>query len=151
MIENSRRIMRDLNIISRCLYNIREAQFKKFGLTRAQHTFLSRIQENEGINQEDLSFLLKMDKTTTSKGLKKLEALGLIKRVRSKTNHRSWELYTTEAFNVKRTALDEVINSSVDFEFLELSNDELDQLDSLLQKVKTQVFKEWEQMKKNEL
>ena len=72
-VKELRQITRCMLDICRCLDTIREGQFLKYGLTRGQHSFLTRIHENPGINQESLSSLLKVDRSTTAKALKKAD------------------------------------------------------------------------------
>lgn len=91
-----RKITRCMLDICRCLDAIREGQFAKFGLTRGQHSFLTRISENPGINQENLSYLLKVDRSTTAKALKKLIEKGYIKKIHPENNKKEWILFVTE-------------------------------------------------------
>lgn len=146
--KNNRVTMRRLTSISRCLSYIREVQFKEFGMTRGQHSFCSRIYENPGINQDELSYLLKMDKTTTSKAIKKLIEKNFVKRVRSKSNHRAWELYTTEKFSRIRDEINEVVYYSINNTFKGVTQEEINQLDRILEKMQDNIFLEWENIKK---
>lgn len=97
--------------ICRCLDAIREGQFVKFGLTRGQHSFLTRIAENPGINQENLSYILKVDRSTTAKALKKLIDKGYIKKVHPENNKKEWILFITEEGKALNDSMeDSVIN-----------------------------------------
>ena len=49
-----------------------------------------------GINQNDLSLLLKVDKSTTAKAVQKLTAAGYINRQRSSEDQRHCQLFPTE-------------------------------------------------------
>ena len=93
--------MREIGAISRCIQTINDNKFKQFNLERGQFVFLTRICENEGISQIDLSNMLKVDKATTTKAIQKLEDKGLIERKRDKIDKRMWRLYPkTEAFDL---------------------------------------------------
>lgn len=60
-----------------------------------QFIFLLSIDEHEGISQKELSKLIKIDKTTTTKALKKLEDEGYISRVQDLSDRRYYKLYLT--------------------------------------------------------
>ena len=62
-------ILREIGTLSRCIHFISDVKFKEISLQKGQFTFLTRICENQGINQIDLSNLLKVDKTTTTKAI----------------------------------------------------------------------------------
>lgn len=91
-----RKILREIVTISRCVTAIRNEEFKEVNLTRGQHAFLIRVMENPGISQEDLSYMLRTDKTTTAKALRKLEDKKYIRKEKSKSDKRSWEIYPTD-------------------------------------------------------
>lgn len=118
--------------VCRCLDTIRENQFAKFGLTRGQHSFLARIGENPGINQENLSFLLKVDRSTTAKALKKLQDKGYIQKKHPENNKKDWILFVTE----EGRALWEEMEASVNGVFPDLyagvSEKEFQLLDQIL-------------------
>jgi DNA-binding MarR family transcriptional regulator len=93
--------LREIGAISRCIQTINDSKFKQFNLERGQFVFLTRICENEGISQIDLSNMLKVDKATTTKAIQKLEDKGLIERKRDKIDKRMWRLYPKpEAFDL---------------------------------------------------
>ena len=108
-VKELRQITRGMLDICRCLDTIREGQFLKYGLTRGQHSFLTRIHENPGINQENLSFLLKVDRSTTAKALKKLTEKGYIKKIHPPHNKKDWILFVTE----EGAALDDSMDAAV--------------------------------------
>lgn len=146
-ISKNRAIIRKFNVISRCLSYVREVQFSEFGISRAQQTFCSRIYENPGISQNALSYLLKMDKTTTSKSIKNLIDLGFVIRHKSKDNLKEWKLYTTEKFDNMRHDLDEVISQTNSKILANLEKEELEQLDQILDKIRDNIYSEWERIK----
>ena len=88
-----RKILRSIATISRCITYIRGRQFKSLGLNQGQHAFLTRVMENHGINQEEVSYMLKVDKTTSAKALNKLQAKGFITKKRSLIDKRMYNLY----------------------------------------------------------
>jgi DNA-binding MarR family transcriptional regulator len=69
---------------------------KPYGIGSGQYIFLINIHENQGISQKELSKLVKIDKATTAKALKKLEGNEYIYRVIDKEDKRYNKLYVTE-------------------------------------------------------
>jgi len=67
-----------------------------YGLGSGQYVFLGTLAQHEGISQKDLSQLIKIDKTTTAKALKKLEKEGYIYRLQDQNDKRYNQLYLTE-------------------------------------------------------
>ena len=78
-------LLRDIGTLARTIHYLHDLHFKELALQRGQFIFLTRICENTGINQNDLSLLLKVDKSTTAKAVQKLTAAGYINRQRSGT------------------------------------------------------------------
>ena len=76
-------LLRDIGTLARTIHYLHDLHFKELALQRGQFIFLTRICENTGINQNDLSLLLKVDKSTTAKAVQKLTAAGYINRQRS--------------------------------------------------------------------
>lgn len=92
----SKEILREIGKIYRALNSFSDFLMKSINLEKGQYQFLVRIQENEGINQQDLSSILLVDKTTTAKAVNKLVAKGyIIKKVKEK-DKRNFKLYLTE-------------------------------------------------------
>ncbi len=69
-------ILRDIGMIARALDSISNIEFKEVDLTRGQYLYLVRICENPGIIQEKLAEMIKVDRTTTARAIKKLESMG---------------------------------------------------------------------------
>ena len=143
----ARKINREIMTISRCISYIRNIQFKKHGIGRGQHAFLTRIYENPGINQEELSYMLKIDKTTVAKSLKRLEKNGFINKIKSKEDGRQCLLYPSDKLLSIYSDLEEMIISTCDNMTSEFTEEESEQLLILLQKVKNNVNIDWERVK----
>ena len=60
-------ILREIGIIARALDSIANIEFRDIDLARGQYLYLVRIAENPGIIQEELSDLLKVDRSTVSR------------------------------------------------------------------------------------
>ena len=73
-------ILREIGIIARALDSIANIEFRDLNLARGQYLYLVRIAEQPGIIQEELSELLKVDRSTVARSVKKLEERGLIQQ-----------------------------------------------------------------------
>ena len=142
-------ILREIGMISRALDSIANIEFKEFDLTRGQYLYLIRICENPGIIQEKLADMIKVDRTTASRAIKKLEASGFIEKREStpptersngsslrKKEKQSHQTSAEENEHSERVALQG------------LSEDESALLIDLLQKVRKNVEGDWEYVKK---
>ncbi|HAO6014532.1 TPA: winged helix-turn-helix transcriptional regulator [Listeria monocytogenes] len=89
-------ILRDIGVIARALDSISNIEFKELNLAKGQFIYLVRICENQGIIQEKLVDILKIDRTTTSRAIKKLEKNGLIIKKQDKNNKKNKLLFPTE-------------------------------------------------------
>ena len=95
-------------MLSRSIQSISDVKFKDIKLQRGQFVFLTRVCENPGFNHIDLSNLLKVDKSTTTKVVQKLIDEGYIIRARDNIDKRMWRLFpTNKARSVYPIIIDE--------------------------------------------
>ena len=73
-------MLREIGIIARALDSIANLEFRDIDLARGQYLYMVRIAENPGIIQEELSDLLKVDRSTVARSVKKLEGKGLLEQ-----------------------------------------------------------------------
>ncbi|WGN90468.1 MarR family winged helix-turn-helix transcriptional regulator [Ligilactobacillus faecis] len=141
-------ILREIGMIARALDSISNIEFKELELAKGQYLYLVRIYEHPGIIQEELAELLKVDKTTASRALKKLVSAGLITREKTKQNQKNKALFVTE----KGARLYDLIKREHDHsEQVALSGlDQAEQeiLARLLVKVRQNVATDWRFVKK---
>jgi len=77
-------------------------KFNKFGIGSGQYIFLLNLYRNSGITQEELTDIVKLDKATTARAIKKLEEEGYVSRVKKENDKRAYRLELTEkAQNIK--------------------------------------------------
>ena len=88
-------ILRDIGVIARSLDSIANIEFKDLNLTRGQYLFFVRIKENPGIIPDNLSEMIKVDRTTASRAIQKLEQNGLIEKRADSVNKKIKRLFTT--------------------------------------------------------
>lgn len=88
-------ILREIGTLSRSIHSICDIKFKELKLQKGQFIYLTRICENPGINFMDLTILLKIDKTSTTKAIQKLEKEGYVERKKDINDRRVIRLYVT--------------------------------------------------------
>lgn len=69
---------------------------KQFHLGNGLYIFLAHLYDNEGINQEQLAEMVRIDKTTTARAVARLVDLGYVMRRTSDFDRRAYILTITE-------------------------------------------------------
>jgi len=87
---------RAIGILNRQFQLYLNAALSGSDLTYSECIFLINIYSNEGINQEELSVLLAIDKAATARSIKSLESKGYITRKSSGENKKVKTLYIAE-------------------------------------------------------
>nr|WP_277895100.1 MarR family transcriptional regulator [Enterococcus lactis] len=141
-------ILRDIGMIARALDSISNIEFKEVDLTRGQYLYLVRICENPGIIQEKLAEMIKVDRTTTARAIKKLESNGMIERLEDKENKKIKKLYPTKKGAEIYPFIIRENNYSNAAALNGLSEEEAKQLEYLLRKVCKNVSEDWNFVKK---
>ncbi|GAA1382999.1 MarR family winged helix-turn-helix transcriptional regulator [Peribacillus frigoritolerans] len=141
-------ILREIGMIARALDSISNIEFKEHNLTKGQYLYLVRICENPGMIQEKLAEMIKVDRTTAARAIKKLEINGFIEKKEDKHNKKIKKLFPTE----KGKSIYPFIKRENDYSntvALEgLSEREVEIISDLLQRVRKNVEKDWEFVKK---
>ncbi|MGE7610330.1 MarR family winged helix-turn-helix transcriptional regulator [Peribacillus frigoritolerans] len=141
-------ILREIGMIARALDSISNIEFKEYDLTKGQYLYLVRICENPGIIQEKLAEMIKVDRTTAVRAIKKLEINGFIEKKEDKHNKKIKKLFPMEKGKnvypfIKRE------NDYSNIVALEgFSESEVEAISALLQRVRKNVEKDWEFVKK---
>lgn len=71
-------------------------ELSSLGLGYGQFNFLMELYKEDGVRQEDLSLSLKIDKGTTARAIKKLEAEGFIIKVHDDKDKRAYRIFLTK-------------------------------------------------------
>lgn len=141
-------ILREIGTIARALDSISNIEFKEYELTKGQYLYLVRICEHPGIIQEKLSEILKVDRTTAARAIKKLELNGFIERKDDPYNRKIKKLFPTE----KGESVYPYIRSEhIHSEYVALagfSDEEAETLFQLIQRVRKNIEVDWEFVKK---
>lgn len=143
-----KKILREIGMIARCITTINDIEFKEINLTKGQHLYLVRIYENPGIIQERVADMLKVDRTTAAKSIKKLVEKGLVEKRKDENNKKKLKLYCTEKGDqVYPFILNEEVYA-VQTALKGINDEEKEILFKLLYKMRTNVEKDWKDIKK---
>ncbi|MFJ8071497.1 MarR family winged helix-turn-helix transcriptional regulator [Peribacillus sp. NPDC096447] len=141
-------ILREIGMIARALDSISNIEFKEYDLTKGQYLYLVRICENPGIIQEKLAEMIKVDRTTAARAIKNLEINGFIEKKEDKHNKKIKKLFPTE----KGNNVYPFIKSENDYSNIValegFSEREVETIFNLLQRVRKNIEKDWEFVKK---
>ncbi|WP_395760614.1 MarR family winged helix-turn-helix transcriptional regulator [Bacillus sp. 3G2] len=141
-------ILREIGKIARALDSISNIEFKEYDLTKGQYLYLVRICENPGIIQEKLAEMIKVDRTTAARAIKKLKINGFIDKKDDEHNKKIKKLFPTE----KGKNVYPFIKKENDYSNMVALNGftevEMETLFNLLQRVRGNVEVDWEFVKK---
>ncbi|TWI56111.1 MarR family winged helix-turn-helix transcriptional regulator [Halalkalibacter nanhaiisediminis] len=141
-------ILREIGMIARALDSISNIEFKEYDLTKGQYLYLVRIFENPGIIQEKLAEMIKVDRTTAARAIKKLEINGFIEKIEDQDNKKIKKLFPTEkGKNVYPFIIRENDYSNM-VALAGLSEEEIEAIFNSLQKVRKNIEIDWEFVKK---
>ncbi|MCR1901380.1 MarR family winged helix-turn-helix transcriptional regulator [Ligilactobacillus apodemi] len=140
-------VLREIGMIARALDSISNVEFKDLALSKGQYLYLVRIYENPGIIQEELANLIKVDKTTASRALKKLVVAGLITRENSAKNQKNKHLFVTNKGKELYSFIKRENDYSEKMALSGLTSTEQAQLEQLLTKVCQNVDQDWKFVK----
>lgn len=141
-------ILREIGMIARALDSISNIEFKEFDLTKGQYLYLVRICENPGIIQEKLAEMIKVDRTTAARAIKKLEIQGLIEKKNDEENKKIKKLYATDKGETVYPFLKKEGEYTDKVALSGFSLDEAETMLHLLQRVRKNIEVDWEFVKK---
>ncbi|MEY8734549.1 MarR family winged helix-turn-helix transcriptional regulator [Peribacillus frigoritolerans] len=141
-------ILREIGMIARALDSISNTEFKEHDLTKGQYLYLVRICENPGIIQEKLAEMIKVDRTTAARAIKKLEINGFIEKKEDKHNKKIKKLFPTEKGKNVYPFIKRENDYSNTVALEGFSEREVETISDLLQRVRKNVEKDWEYVKK---
>ena len=89
-------ILREVGMIERALDSISNIEFKDINLSNLQFLYVVRIYEHPGTIAEQLANLIKVDRTTLARAVRRLEKQGYVYRESDPDNKKIKHLYVTE-------------------------------------------------------
>ncbi|KRL04104.1 hypothetical protein FC92_GL001775 [Liquorilactobacillus hordei DSM 19519] len=141
-------ILRNIGTIARALDSISNIEFKKIQLEKGQYLYLSRIFENPGITQREISELLCVDKTTTNRAITRLIEKKLVIKKDDPSNQKNKLLFATLTGEKLYTTLRKESDYSTKIALTGLSVTEAEELNYLLLKMTKNVVNNWNEVKK---
>lgn len=141
-------VLREIGMIARALDSISNIEFKQYDLTKGQYLYLVRICEHPGIIQEKLAEMIKVDRTTAARSIQKLEDNGFIEKKDDPHNRKIKKLFPTEKGESVYPSLKREHDYSDRVALTGFSESEAETLYNLLHRVRTNVEKDWEFVKK---
>lgn len=140
-------ILREIGTISRALDAISNIEFKEIDMTKGQYVYLVRICENPGIIPERLADVIKVDRSTLSRAIKKLELKGFIEKKPDDYNKKIKLLFPTEKGKEAAEFIQRENAYSTNVALQGLSEDEISKLQQLLEKMKLNIEADYEYVK----
>ncbi|MGG1248365.1 MarR family transcriptional regulator [Bacillus spizizenii] len=141
-------ILREIGMIARALDSISNIEFKELDLTRGQYLYLVRIYENPGIIQEKLAEMIKVDRTTAARAIKKLEMQGFIQKLPDEQNKKIKKLFPTERGKKVYPLLRREGEHSTEVALSGFTAEEKETISVLLHRVRKNIERDWEYVKK---
>lgn len=140
-------ILREIGMMARCIQSISDINFKELHLQKGQYIYLTRICENPGITLIDLSTMLKVDKSSATKAIPKLEEAGYISKQRDDSDKRLWRLYpeSTGLKVYEAVIMEENRNISVCFE--NFSDEEKAAALNVVSRMRENIQEDWKEIK----
>lgn len=141
-------VLREIGMIARALDSISNIEFKEYDLTKGQYLYLVRICEQPGIIQEKLAEMIKVDRTTAARAIKKLEINDFIEKKGDIQNKKIKKLFPTEKGKRVYPFIKKEHDYSNAVALQGFSEEEVDTIFNLLQRVRKNIEKDWELVKK---
>ncbi|MGF9859457.1 MarR family winged helix-turn-helix transcriptional regulator [Priestia endophytica] len=141
-------ILREIGMIARALDSISNIEFKEHNLTKGQYLYLVRICEHPGIIQEKLAEMIKVDRTTAARSIKKLETEGFIEKKDDHYNKKIKKLFPTEKGKEVYPFLRREGDHSEKVALTGFSEQERKEVFQLVQRIRKNIEGDWEAVKK---
>ncbi|MDO5794832.1 MAG: MarR family transcriptional regulator [Turicibacter sp.] len=140
--------LREIGMIARALDSISNIEFKEYDLTKGQYLYLVQICENPGMIQDKLAEMIKVDRTTAARAIKKLEMNGFIEKQSDKHNKKIKKIFPTEKGKSIYPFIIRENNHSNQVALTGLSDEEIQTLYNLILRVRKNIEVNWEFVKK---
>ncbi|MEK4760253.1 MarR family transcriptional regulator [Viridibacillus sp. FSL E2-0187] len=141
-------ILREIGMIARALDSISNIEFKGYDLTKGQYLYLVRICENPGIIQEKLAGMIKGDRITASRAIKKLEINGFIEKKEDEHNKKIKRLFPTDKGKIVFPIIKRENDYSNRIALTGFSEREAETIFHLIKKIRKNIEIDWEFVKK---
>ncbi len=139
-------VLRDIGAIGRTIQYLFDARYRQLGLQKGQFIFLTRICEHPGINLNRLAELARVDKTTATKAVQKLESLGYIDKVTDAEDARARLLTASPKAREIYGIIIEEENRNLDVCLADFSAEEIELASALLGRMRANLDRSREAM-----
>jgi len=137
------KVLRYTGTLSRAINSKADVVYKQFNLQKGQYMFLTRVCENPGINFINLSNMLKVDKTTTTKAVKKLIDIGYLEKQNDEIDKRKFKLMPTEkALKIYEFIIAEE-KKQLEISFRDFTEEEKEMATSLIKRMSENIEEYW--------
>ncbi|WP_281863526.1 MarR family winged helix-turn-helix transcriptional regulator [Planomicrobium okeanokoites] len=143
-------ILREIGMIARALDSISNIEFKELDLTKGQYLYLVRICENPGIIQEQLLELIKVDRSTATRAIQKLELNGFIEKEPDTENKKIKRLFPSEKGKEAYPFIKRENEHSNHVALEGFTETEAELAALLLRRIRKNIEKDWETIKKGQ-
>lgn len=135
MQEENSALIKYVNTISRITQSYTDEAMAKLNLTSGTYPFLLVLYKKEGINQNEISRELNVDKAMSARSIKKLIDLQYIEKKEDEKDSRAYKLYLTEKGGAIVPEIKKEIQQWIKIITKDLSKDEAVLLEELLSRV----------------
>jgi DNA-binding MarR family transcriptional regulator len=110
-------------------------ELDKYNIGKGQYIFLFYLYKNDGINQEALTDIIKVDKATTGRAIQKLEKAGFVVRHRNPEDKRAYKVFLTEKGQEMRPFVCSALKRWVEMLLKDFTEEEKELMLKLLKKM----------------
>ncbi|MCM0148620.1 MarR family transcriptional regulator [Photobacterium galatheae] len=128
-----------INVVAGKAEKMFDTELKKHGLSIALWPTLMCLWEEEGVSQRDIAAKAKVENSTTTRTLDKLEKLGLVERHPDPQSRRTFRIYLTQKGRELESVLTPIPLSINQHLLSALNAKEQQQMLALLQKIVAEV------------
>ena len=129
-------LIRDITEITRAGAEYKTAALAPYGQKGCHASYLAEICANPGISQDRLAQRICINKSNVARQAAILEEEGFIARKPSQADKRVMELYPTEKTLTLMPEITDILNKWEDFLLADLSDTEVEQVHSVLQRMR---------------
>ena len=135
MEERPRSVGRYVSILYRQAQCYITHELAPYKIGRGQYIFLHVLYGKDGISQEELAHILKIDKGTTARAVEKLEKNGYIRREKNAEDKRAYDVYLTDKAKTFKPIFYKKLRSWTERVLKDFSSEEKDFIFSFLEKM----------------
>ncbi|MCW4005748.1 MAG: MarR family transcriptional regulator [Candidatus Bathyarchaeota archaeon] len=132
-------------LISRLYQNISiyiDSKLKDYGIGSGQISFMIALQQEDGINQEELTAKLGVNKATTARAIAKLAKEGYVYRRRDEADNRAYKIYLTKKWQETGPKVESVLQRLTETLSTGLNEDERAAVVRLLEQMSQNILVE---------